>query len=112
MKLSKDSLEFARNHILRFYTSDFFPSSNVLDALWADWDEVIRSLSETPIQELGRLPLSMQAPKAKGGYRVVHDPNPLDSLAYTAIAYTLAPHIEARRRDLGDRVFFLPTKCK
>lgn len=105
MQLSKKSLEFARNHIQRFYTSDFFPSSNVLEALWADWDEVSKSLSNNPIQKLGRLPLSMQAPKARGGYRVVHDPNPLDSLAYTAIAYTLSPYIESRRVNLGDRVF-------
>lgn len=105
MHLSKKSLEFARSHIQRFYTSDFFPSLDVLDALWADWDEVVKSLSGKPIQELGRLPLSMQAPKARGGYRVVHDPNPLDSLAYAAIAYTLAPYIDTRREKLGDRVF-------
>ncbi|MHC5739397.1 RNA-directed DNA polymerase [Nostoc sp.] len=105
MKLTAESLEFARNHIQRFYTSDFFPSSEVLNALWADWDEIQKFLSSESIQELGHPPLIMQAPKARGGYRIVHDPNPFDSLAYTAIAHTLAPYIESRRENLGDRVF-------
>ena len=105
MKLTVESLEFAKNHIKSFYTSDFFPSSEVLNALWADWDEVQKILSSKSINELGRPPLVMQAPKAKGGYRIVHDPNPFDALAYTAIAYTLVPEIEARREKLGDRVY-------
>ena len=105
MKLTVESLEFAKNHIKSFYTSDFFPSSEILNALWADWDEVQKILSSKSINELGRPPLVMQAPKAKGGYRIVHDPNPFDALAYTAIAYTLVPEIEARREKLGDRVY-------
>ncbi|MHC5733154.1 MAG: hypothetical protein ACYTXY_55830, partial [Nostoc sp.] len=90
------------NHIQRFYTYDFFPSSEVLNALWADWDEIQKFFSSESIQELGHPPLIMQAPKARGGYRIVHDPNPFDSLAYTAIAHTLAPYIESRRENLGD----------
>ena len=38
--LTDQALEFAREHILKFYDSDFFPKPIEFEALWHQWDEV------------------------------------------------------------------------
>lgn len=98
MRLDQNNLEFARKHISAYYASDFFPVDEEYTALWANWDEVSSHLRSIPVgemeaEELFRLP----APKATGGYRVVHRPQPIDAIVLTAIAHRIAPYIEARR---------------
>jgi len=44
-RLSRESLEFAKNHIIKFYDSDFFPKPFEYEALWANWDEVVTHLT-------------------------------------------------------------------
>jgi hypothetical protein len=44
-KLSRESLEFAKAHIKKFYDSDFFPKPFEFEALWANWDEVVTHLT-------------------------------------------------------------------
>ena len=38
--LTDQSLEFAREHIQKFYDSDFFPKPVEFEALWHQWEAV------------------------------------------------------------------------
>src|SRR5437879_5800662 len=85
MRLRDKDLDFARKHIEYHSSSDFFPDVNEFSALWAMWDEVKKQLLARDVQSMGEPPLQMAAPKANGGYRIVHQLNPLDALTYTAL---------------------------
>lgn len=98
MKLSEASVTFARNHIFKFYDSAFFVKPFEFDSIWADWDTVKAHLLETEIQDFKvASPMIMAIPKPKGGYRIVHQLSPLDSLVYTALTYEIAEAVEHRR---------------
>src|SRR5689334_10876050 len=93
-----EALDFARNHLTHFWDSDFFPKAYEFDALWAQWEQVRAYLSSTPIDELEVvLPRIMAAPKPDGGYRIVHQLDPLNAIAYTAMAYHVSAAVEAAR---------------
>ncbi len=96
--LAPDSLEFARNHIERFYDSDFFPKPAEYIAILASWQEVKKHLTSRNIDKLPvSPPRTMPAPKANGGFRVVHQLDPLNALTYTALAHQVASHVETAR---------------
>ncbi len=96
--LKDDALEFAREHITKYYDTDFFPKPFEFEALWHCWDDVKRDLTSRNIR--GRhvcTPRIMAALKPNNGYRVVHQTEPLESLIYTALAYEVAEAVEAAR---------------
>src|SRR5688500_1638814 len=96
--LSKDSLEFAREHIDKFYDSDFFPKPIEYSAIWHKWDEVVKDLTSKNVGKLWITPPRVMAvPKPKIGYRVVHQLEPLDTIVYTALAAEIASDVEAAR---------------
>src|SRR5689334_12205479 len=98
MKLTKASLDFARNHISSFYDSQFFIKPFEFKAIWANWDEVVAYLTGTEIGSLEvHSPMTLALPKPKGGFRIVHQLDPLNCLVYTALAYEVADIIESRR---------------
>lgn len=97
-RLTDDSVEFARTHIEAFYDSDFFPKRDEFEALWACWDDVKSHLLNVNVEKMAILPpRSMPAPKARGGYRIVHQLEPLNAITYTALGYMVAPGVEAHR---------------
>jgi len=115
--LTDDSLDFARQHITNFYDTDFYPKPFEYRALWHFWDEVKKYLLATPLAALFSAPPKMVAwPKARGGYRVVHQLEPLDAITYVALVHAVAQQIsDARmgaeiacsyRIDLDDSSFF------
>ena len=64
-KLSRDSLEFAKNHIAKFYDSDCFPKPFEYYALWDNWDEVFlyltrHDLTEYPVSRPVRREMAIQ----------------------------------------------------
>ena len=76
-RLSQNSLEFARNHIIKFYDSDFYPKPFEFQALWANWEEVIRYLtcnnvSGFPVEQ----PRIFTSIKPNETFRVVHQLDP------------------------------------
>jgi len=96
--LTEQSLEFAREHIGKYYDSDFFPKAIEFDALWHQWDEVKKDLRSKNVGKLWvTSPRAMTIPKPKGGFRVVHQLEPLDAVAYTALACGVAKAVEAAR---------------
>lgn len=103
-QLNDASLEFARSHIKRFYASDFFPDVPEFEAIWAAWPHVKELLKSWDIAAVGGSPLIAAAPKSGGGYRVVHQLQPLDSLVYTALAHQAAMAVEQKRAPKSARI--------
>lgn len=103
--LSEPALDFAKEHIERFYDSDFFPKPVEFQAIWHQWDDVKKELMSKNVSKLWVTPpRAMTIAKPKGGFRVVHQLEPLDAVIYTALAYEAAPSIEAARVPATERV--------
>jgi hypothetical protein len=106
-RLKEDSLQFARAHIETFYDSDFFPKADEFDALWLYWDQVRHVLTQTNVEKLAlRTPRALPAPKSCGGYRIVHQLDPLDALVYTALVHDIARDVEAARLPVDQESVF------
>ena len=104
-KLTEDSLEFARKQIEKFYDSDFFPKTFEFQAIWHCWDEVKSDLLSKNIGKLSITnPRTLTSKKPKEGFRVVHQLEPIDSLIYTALVYSVAEQIEQARVDINSKV--------
>lgn len=98
MILKEASLDFAREHIESYYDSDFFPKRDEYVAVWMNWTDVKKHLTGTNVEKLPlELPRAMPAAKLGGGYRIVHQLEPLSAIVYTALAHEVAPGIEASR---------------
>lgn len=96
--LSDNSLEFAKKHITKFYDSDFFPRAFEFDALWHSWDDVKKELTTKNVgKHWVTSPRTLTSMKPKGGFRVVQQLDPLDTIVYTALAYSIADKVEAAR---------------
>lgn len=103
--LSEASLDFARAHIEKYYDSDFFPKAFEFEALWHHWPQVKHDLRSKNISKfLVSNPYNSTIQKARGGYRVVHQLDPMDAVAYTAMAYEVGGSIEAKRAPAADRI--------
>jgi hypothetical protein len=98
--LKEASLDFAKAHIEAYYDSDFFPKRDEYVAIWASWNEVKKYLLSLNVEKMPiEPPRSMPAPKARGGYRIVHQLEPLNALTYTALAHMVGPYVEGSRAD-------------
>jgi len=96
--LSESSLDFALAHISSYYDTDFFPRTEEFLALSYHWEEVRNHILESDLDKvLSAAPIAEPWPKTKGGYRVVHRLEPLDSLVYTALAKVVLPAVEKSR---------------
>lgn len=103
--LLEADIEFARNHIERYYDTDFFPKHYALACLWHRWDDVKSLLLSKSARELPlSTPQAMVWPKPKGGYRVVHQLDPLSSVAYTALIHHVAKEVERSRQPRSEHV--------
>lgn len=106
-RLTGTALDFAKAHIERYYDSDFFPKPMVFEALWAQWDEVKKDLGGTNVEKLQvETPRMMPAPKSTGGYRMVHQLQPLDAIIYTALAHQVSGCVEAARIPTSEETVF------
>lgn len=96
--LSEKSLDFARDHITKYYDSDFFPKPIEYEALWYHWDDVKKELMSKNIAKLWvTQPRAMTIAKPKGGFRIVHQLEPIDSVIYTALACEVTEAVEKAR---------------
>jgi hypothetical protein len=103
--LTEAALEFAKEHIDRYYDSDFFPKPAEFEALWHQWDDVKKELMSKNVSKLWVTPpRAMTIAKPKGGFRVVHQLEPIDAVIYTALAYEIAMSIESARIAASERV--------
>lgn len=98
--LSIEAVDFAKNHITHFWDSDFFLKPFEFVSLWSSWPEVREYLTTTDIRQMEVwTPRIMAAPKPNGSFRVVHQLDPINTLAYTAIAYSIAQAVEQARES-------------
>lgn len=98
MLITENALEFARRHIEAYYDTDFFPKPFEFLAIWYCWDEVKSYLLSTSLKDvMSSPPRVLPWRKARGGYRVVHQLEPLDALIYTALVYLVAEKVEHAR---------------
>jgi hypothetical protein len=96
--LTEASLDFARKHITSFYDTDFYPKPFEYRALWYQWEDVKKYLLGTPLtQSFSGPPRAVAWPKARGGYRVVHQLEPLDAIVYVALVHSVASQIGKSR---------------
>jgi len=96
--LVDSSLDFARAHVDAFGDSDFFPPRDEFVAINAGWDAIKQYLTASNVEKLPvEAPRSMPAPKARGGYRIVHQLESLGALTYTALAHMVAGQVEVSR---------------
>jgi hypothetical protein len=103
--LSDSSLEFSKAHIEKYYDSDFFPKAFEFEAIWHHWAQVKQDLQSKNISKfLVSNPYSATIPKARGGYRVVHQLDPMEAIAYTAMAYEIGGSIEAKRAPAAAQI--------
>lgn len=105
MKLTEASIEFAKNHISKYWDSDFFPKSDVFDNLWTVWTSIKNFLLNNDVLDLDTtIPQVYAVPKQKGGYRIVHRLEPINAIMYTALAYMVAEKIELKRIPKEEKV--------
>jgi len=105
MRLTSDSVEFAKVHITKFYDSDFFPKPFEYLALWNNWSDVKNYLTSTDIDSiLMEDPTVLCSPKPSGTFRIVHQIDQISSIVYTALTYMIAEKVEARRFPLESKV--------
>lgn len=110
-------LDFALKHIFHFYDTDFFPRAHEFIALAHSWTEVKEFILRSDLHGLlTATPLVEPWPKARGGFRIVHRLEPLDSVVFTAFAQKVGEQVEAARASpevacsyrisIGDHGFF------
>ena len=98
MRLSKESINFAIDHITSYYDSSFFPTPFEFDALKEFRKETIDFLISQDLEDFSvETSRTFAVNKPKGGYRIVHQLEPLNSLIYTALVYEIANNIEEHR---------------
>jgi hypothetical protein len=91
-------LEWSLKHLLRFYSSDFFPRGFEFEAIKADWPYIREHLLGIDLSTyVPKTPLSLLAPKPNECYRVVHQLDPLDALIYTSLVKQAALVFEGYR---------------
>ncbi|MDP1707694.1 MAG: RNA-directed DNA polymerase [Gammaproteobacteria bacterium] len=98
--ITPESLDFALRHISHYYDTDFYPRTEEFFAIKYFWDEVKEYILNSDLDDvLSAAPLVDPWPKTRGGFRIVHRIEPLDSLIYTALAKTVAPAVETARAN-------------
>lgn len=103
--LTEQSLDFAREHITKYYDSDFFPKPPEFEALWHQWNDVKAELMSKNIGKLWITPpRAMTIPKPKAGFRVVHQLEPVDAVVYTALACEVAESVEDARMPIDEYI--------
>ncbi len=94
--LSDSALDFARRHLTAYYDTDFFPKPVEFECLWYKWD-TLKTLVLNGMHLPTGTPIAIPWKKARGGYRVVHQMDPIDSICYTAAVHTIAANVELAR---------------
>lgn len=96
--INADSLDFALRHISTYYDTDFFPRTEEFLAIGHSWNEVRNYVLASDFDHiLSAPPLVEPWPKPRSGFRIVHRPEPLDSIVYAALAKTIASDVESAR---------------
>lgn len=107
LMLQESSLDWALTHARRFSDTDVFPPAFEFEAIEYDWSTIKAWLCNQDILDWSVRPhRTLLAPKARYGFRVVTQLDPLDFLIFASIVKELASDIEARRVSIADQRVF------
>ena len=107
LTLQPASLDWALQHALRYGDTDLFPKPFEYEAIQYDWDNVRDYLTSQDVTRWHVRPhRSLLAPKAKFGFRIVTQLDPLDFLVLAATVRELAADLEARRVSTSRNIVF------
>ncbi|MBI5920888.1 MAG: RNA-directed DNA polymerase [Betaproteobacteria bacterium] len=101
--LSSESLDFARRHLTSYYDTDFFPKPLEFACIWYKWDSLKEAIKNGLHLPVGT-PVSIPWKKSRGGYRVVHQMDPIDAICYTAAVRSVAVEIEKARQPKASHI--------
>jgi hypothetical protein len=105
--LQNNSLDWALSHVLHYGDTDVFPVPFEYAAIEHDWTAVKASLAGVDILQWTTRPQRiLLSPKARNGFRVITQLDPLDFLVFASLVQEIAIDLEARRIPTGEnRVF-------
>src|SRR5437899_5808618 len=96
--LSDKSLEWALKHVMRFYSSDFFPAPFEFKAISDQWSTVKSRLEAIDLDEyMPTTPIALLPPKPNGTFRVVHQLSPIRAIIYGTLGFDISDSVEIFR---------------
>lgn len=107
LTLQERSLNWSLNHALNIGDTDVFPAPFEYEAIQHDWDSVRSELAGRNVLDWPTRPArTLLSPKAKYGFRVITQLDPIDFLIYSSLIYEIAEDLEARRVPIANEVVF------
>lgn len=107
LTLQANSLNWALEHTLKYGDTDVFPLPFEYEAIQHDWTNLRTWLEGQDILEWQVRPhRTLLSPKAKHGFRVITQLDPLDFLIFAATIREIASDIEARRILVNQNIVF------
>ena len=107
MKLDKNIYRCAIQHISDFGDTDVFPYPFELRFVEACADDVSEKLSNTDLVQYNPMSLiESLIPKTKFGFRLAHQPYPVDTVIFTALILKIYDAVEVGRDDIGNNRAF------
>jgi hypothetical protein len=98
MKLDEDIYRCALQHVVEFGDTDIFPYPFELHFLRSCADSVCTELSTTDLNQYSPMSLiESLIPKTKFGFRLAHQPFPIDTIIFTALVLKIFDAVEAGR---------------
>lgn len=107
LNIKANSLDWALNHALIYGDTDVFPVPFEYQAIRHDWSNLRKFLSQQNVLEWQTRPQrALLSPKARYGFRVITQLDPLDFLLFAALIYELGSDLESRRVPIDRNVVF------
>jgi len=107
MKINSALFECSVDHVTKFGDTDIFPYPFELKFLEQCRDAVVEELSKLDIQQYRPMSLvEALVPKSKFGFRVAHQPFPVDTIIYTALVLKIFDSVEAGRDPMQNNRAF------
>jgi hypothetical protein len=107
LTLQANSLNWALEHALKYGDTDVFPLPFEYEAIRHDWTSLRTWLEGQNILEWQVRPhRTLLSPKAKHGFRVITQLDPLDFLIFAATIKEIASDIEASRIPVNQNIVF------
>lgn len=106
LTLQAASLDWALAHVENYGDTDVFPTPFEYKAIRHDWVNVRQYLLQDVLQWQVRPHRILLSPKARYGFRIITQLDPLDFLIFTAIVKEIGSDVEAQRIEVLNKIVF------
>lgn len=107
MKLKKESIIWAMNHVFQESDTDLFPKPKEIDLIYSHRDNIAPRLAEVDLGNyIWKSCRRFIIPKTELSYRVATQLDPLDSILLAAMIYEFGGEIEKRRIPIDEEKVF------